>query len=98
VFLELPRDKVLAVPNHEHHPLTEIHSSDPDALREALEEARESIKAARRPVIIAGIELHRFGLQDQLLKFAEHNNIPICATLLGRPNKGTSEKGTFYIS
>ncbi len=98
MFLELPRDKVLAVPNHEHHPLTEIHSSDPDALREALEEARESIKAARRPVIIAGIELHRFGLQDQLLKFAEHNNIPICATLLGRPNKGTSEKGTFYIS
>jgi indolepyruvate decarboxylase len=63
VFLELPRDKVLTVPNHEHHPLTEIHLSDPEALREALEEARESIKAARRPVIIAGIELHRFGLQ-----------------------------------
>ena len=95
VFLELPRDKVLAVPNHEHHPLTEIHHSDPDALREALEEARESIKAARRPVIIAGIELHRFGLQDQLLKFAEHNNIPICATLLGK--SVVSERHPLYL-
>ncbi|MFO1002076.1 MAG: thiamine pyrophosphate-binding protein [Planctomycetaceae bacterium] len=95
VFLELPRDKVLAVPNHEHHPLTEIHQSDPDALREALEEARESIKAARRPVIIAGIELHRFGLQDQLLKFAEHNNIPICATLLGK--SVVSERHPLYL-
>jgi indolepyruvate decarboxylase len=95
VFLELPRDKVLAVPNHEHHPLTEIHQSDPDALREALEEARESIKAARRPVIIAGIELHRFGLQGQLLKFAEHNNIPICATLLGK--SVVSERHPLYL-
>lgn len=95
VFLELPRDKVLVVPNHEHHPLTEVHLSDPDALREALEEARESIKAARRPVIIAGIELHRFALQNQLLKFAEHNNIPISATLLGK--SVVSERHPLYL-
>lgn len=95
VFLELPRDKVLAVPNHEHHSLTETHQSDQEALREALEEARESIKTARRPVIIAGIELHRFGLQNQLLKFAEHNNIPICATLLGK--SVVSERHPLYL-
>ena len=95
VFLELPRDKVLAVPQHEHHTLVEHPVSDPDALREALDEAKESIKAARKPVIIAGIELHRFCLQDQLLKFAEHNNIPICATLLGK--SVVSERHPLYL-
>ncbi len=95
VFLELPRDKVLAVPNHEHQPLVEHHASDPDALREALEEARETIRAARKPVIIAGIELHRFGLQDQLLSFAELNNIPICSTLLGK--SVVSERHPLYL-
>lgn len=95
VFLELPRDKVLAVPDHEHHPLIEHHLSDPEALREALAEAHENIKAAKKPVIIAGIELHRFGLQSQLLKFAEHNNIPICATLLGK--SVISERHPLYL-
>ncbi len=74
VFLELPRDKVMVVPDREHHPLIEHHLSDSDALKEALSEARESIKAAKKPVIIAGIELHRFGLQNQVLQFADFMN------------------------
>ena len=95
VFLELPRDKVLAVPKNDHQPLIEHYQSDPDTLQEALEEARESIKVARKPVIIAGIELHRFGLQNQLLKLAENNNIPICATLLGK--SVVSERHPLYL-
>lgn len=95
VFLEIPVDKVMAVPDHDHHPLVEHYQSDPDALREALEESRETIKLARRPVIVAGIELHRFGLQDQVLKLAEQNNIPICATLLGK--SVVSERHPLYL-
>jgi indolepyruvate decarboxylase len=95
VFLELPRDKVLAGPTHEHIPHVEHAVSDPNALREAIEEARASIKNAKMPVIIAGIEVHRFGLQNQLLKFAEHNNIPMCATLLGK--SVVSERHPLYL-
>ncbi len=95
VFLELPRDKVLAEPTHEHIPAVEHAVSDPNALKEAIEEARQSIKTAKKPVIIAGIEVHRFALQDQLLKLAEHNNIPICATLLGK--SVVSERHPLYL-
>ena len=95
VFLELPRDKVLAVPDRDYRPVVDHHASDPDALREALVEARECIQAARKPVIIAGIELHRFGLQKQLLQFAEQNHIAICATLLGK--SVVSERHPLYL-
>ena len=95
VFLELPRDKVLAVPDNDHHPQTEHPRSDAATLSEAIEEARDTIQAAKRPVIIAGIELHRFGLQSQVLKLAEQNNIPICATLLGK--SVVSERHPLYL-
>ena len=95
VFLEIPRDKVLAEALHDHHPLSHNLQSDPDALAESLEEARVSIQAAKRPVIIAGIEVHRFGLREQVLKLAEQNNIPICATLLGK--SVVSERHPLYM-
>jgi len=34
------------------------------------------INAARQPVILADVELHRFGLQPQLLRLARRTNIP----------------------
>jgi indolepyruvate decarboxylase len=37
-------------------------NSDANALREALDEAIAMINAARQPVILAGVEMHRFGL------------------------------------
>src|SRR5205085_12043178 len=42
------------------------------------------IESCKRPVIIAGVEIHRFGLQDELLRFAEGAQIPITTTLLGK--------------
>ena len=38
----------------------------------------------RRPVILAGVEIHRFGLQDRLLALAEGAGIPMAATMLGK--------------
>jgi indolepyruvate decarboxylase len=95
VFLELPRDKVLARCPHPHVPVSEVVSSDAQALQAAVAEAREKLKAARHPVIIADIEVHRFGLQPQLLAFAEQNNIPISATLLGK--SVVSERHPLYL-
>ena len=95
VFLELPRDKVLACPQHDHTPLHQLPKSDELALKEAMQETLTHLHAARQPVIIAGIELHRFALQDQVLQFAERNNIPICATLLGK--SVVSERHPLYL-
>ena len=37
-----------------------------------------------RPVIIADVEIHRFGLQDRLLALAEGAGIPMVSTILGK--------------
>ena len=42
------------------------------------------IAAGQRPVILADVEIHRFGLQDELLALAEGAGIPIAATMLGK--------------
>jgi indolepyruvate decarboxylase len=95
VYIELPRDLV-AVPGIPHHKAAEIHErSDYRSLREALAEAERMINAARQPVILADVEVHRFGLQDQLLKLARKTNIPVAATVLGKSVIG--EDHPFYL-
>ncbi len=83
-YIELPRDLVNAVPDAPHATSTHPHVSDPAALAEAVAEARERIAAAKSPVIIADVEIHRFGLQEKLLAFAEGAGIPIVSTILGK--------------
>ena len=58
--------------------------SDPDALREALDEAAAMLRPRRRPMILADVEIHRFGLQDELLGLAEETGMPIATTILGK--------------
>jgi indolepyruvate decarboxylase len=95
VYIELPRDLV-TVPGIPHHKTAEIHErSDYKSLREALAEAEQMINAARQPVILADVEVHRFGLQDQLLKLARKTNIPVAATVLGKSVIG--EHHPFYL-
>ncbi len=84
VYIELPRD-LISVPGIPHHKTPEIHErSDPKSLRAALAEAAEMINRARQPVILADVEVHRFTLQDQLLKLAQMTNIPVATTVLGK--------------
>ena len=40
------------------------------------------INAARQPVILADVEVHRFGLQELLLELIEKANIPFASTIL----------------
>jgi indolepyruvate decarboxylase len=84
VYIELPRDMV-TVSGIPHHKPPDIHErSDPKTLRAALAEAGEMINQARQPVILADVEVHRFGLQDLLLKLVDKTNIPVAATVLGK--------------
>ncbi len=95
VYLELPRDRVHTRCPYPHVAKMETFTSDQDALQEALAEAQETINACKKPVIIAGVEMHRFGLADDVVKFAEKNSIPMCATLLGK--SVVSEKHPLYL-
>ena len=84
VYIELPRDLV-GVPGIPHHSPREIHeASDPSTLKAALAEATTAINQSSRPVILADVEIHRFGLQDLLLKLVGKTGIPVTATLLGK--------------
>lgn len=84
VYLELPRDMINAPVNPDQRQRAEKRASNPDALREAAAEALALIDKAERPVIIAGVEMLRFGLQDRLLQFIEKSNIPAAATILSK--------------
>lgn len=84
VYLEIPRDMVNVVPPVAHGYRGPVFSNDPQATAEAVRETRDRIAAAKTPVILAGVELHRFGLQDELLRLAESANIPIATTMLGK--------------
>ncbi|MFL6329040.1 MAG: alpha-keto acid decarboxylase family protein [Nitrososphaeraceae archaeon] len=57
---------------------------DIDSMQEALSEAIEMINSSKQPVIIAGVEIHRFGLQDKLLQLVTKTNIPAVATVLSK--------------
>jgi indolepyruvate decarboxylase len=84
VYLELPRDVVdrpCAAPGPWRVPPP---PRDAAALAEAVAEARAMIARARRPVVLAGVEIHRFGLQRRLLHLLERSGFPFAATLLGK--------------
>jgi indolepyruvate decarboxylase len=95
VYLELPRDMVAVVPDQIRPYAQPDRRSDPDALAEAVREAAARIAAAKRPVIIAGIELHRYGLQADAVALAEASGIPIAATMLAK--SVVSEVHPLYI-
>ncbi|HWE37529.1 MAG TPA: thiamine pyrophosphate-binding protein [Isosphaeraceae bacterium] len=84
VYLELPRDRLNARQVTPHRPPGGLPPSDPDALREALGEASALLRVAQRPMILADVEVHRFGLQDELLALAEGAGLPIATTILGK--------------
>lgn len=84
VYIELPRDVVTASVHPTLHPSPESSVSESNALREALQEASAMINTAEKPVIIAGVEIHRFGLQNLLLRLLERTRIPVASTLLSK--------------
>jgi indolepyruvate decarboxylase len=84
VYIELPRDRLTSTMVYPHTPLAEKPRSEPEVLAEAVAEATTMLRASRRPVIIVGIEVHRFGLASQVLRLAEASGIPLAALLLSK--------------
>ncbi len=83
-YIELPADMVGVARPHEHRDQSLEEMTDAEALAECIAEAKEMLNQARRPAILAGVEVHRFGLQDALLELVEKTRIPVAATILGK--------------
>ncbi len=58
--------------------------SDLTSLHEALSEATAMINSSDKPVIVVGIEIHRFGLQEKLLQLIDKTKIPFVSTVLSK--------------
>ncbi len=57
---------------------------DPAALGEALREALGMLKKAKKPVVIADVELIRFKLQKEFARFLYKTGLPYVTTMLGK--------------
>ncbi|MDD5432060.1 MAG: thiamine pyrophosphate-binding protein [Candidatus Omnitrophica bacterium] len=83
-YIELPRDMV----NEETYelvlPLKEPLPIDQNIIDQACHKALDMIAKAKRPIIIAGVEVHRFGLQELLLRFITRSGLPFVTGVLGK--------------
>ena len=84
VYIELPRDRV-DVPAYPYPAeALEDPRSDPSALAEAVDETRALLQQARAPAVLAGQEVHRKHLQEELARFLLRSGLPVAATLTGK--------------
>jgi len=83
-YIELPRDMLNVEITPGRSLFLPLEESDADVLHFAIDEATHRIEASQRPVILAGLEIHRFGLQDDLAKFAKATGIPVATTIGGK--------------
>jgi indolepyruvate decarboxylase len=82
VYIELPADMVdarsqSAPPNSERDP-------DPDALEACAAEILDRLTRAQRPVLMVGVEVRRFGLEERVARLARTLRIPVVTSFLGR--------------
>ncbi|HVT87259.1 MAG TPA: thiamine pyrophosphate-binding protein [Tepidisphaeraceae bacterium] len=84
VYIEVPHDMVdREIPTVE--PVEPLPlPSDPQTLAAAIDESLHMLAHAKKPVLLAGVELHRYGLTDVAIRLAESMNIPIAGDLLSK--------------
>lgn len=82
VYLELPRDLVGA----EAAPVVPLppRRADPEALAECADEILARLSAASRPVMLADVELRRYGVERQAAALARRLGLPVVTTFMGR--------------
>jgi TPP-dependent 2-oxoacid decarboxylase len=99
VYIEIPVDMVDA-PCRAPSPMSfnRERVSDSQSLDECVKEAVALIHSAETPTILAGVEVHRFGLADRLLALVEKSGIPFATTIDGKsvlPERHPSFMGVY---
>ena len=82
VYLEIPRDMpavpCAAVPRHAPP------APDPDAVAACADELLLRLRAASRPLLMAGVEVRRFGLESRVAELARRLALPVVTSFMGR--------------
>jgi indolepyruvate decarboxylase len=95
VYIEVPHDIVdREIPVSGISPGL-LEPSDPHTLDAALNETLSLIRKAKKPVILAGVELARYRTARLVVRMAERMNIPIAADLLSK--SAVPENHPLYI-
>jgi indolepyruvate decarboxylase len=98
VYLEIPRDMVTE-PIDPPLPDARLEMPvDDGAVGEAVAEIASRLRSAARPVLIAGVEVHRFQLRDRIVRLAETLQLPVASSFLGRgafPTRHPQFVGTY---
>jgi TPP-dependent 2-oxoacid decarboxylase len=85
VYIEIPSDIVTQPCSlTEEIDLPQTPLFDPQALTEAVEESVNLLEKAERPIILAGVELHRYSMAEQFSLLLEQTGYPFATTLLGK--------------
>jgi indolepyruvate decarboxylase len=82
VYLELPRDMVGA--ECERVVAAPAPAVDREALEACVDEIVARLATARSPVMMVGVEVRRFGLEDKVAELARRYGLPVVTSLLGR--------------
>lgn len=84
VYIEIPRDLVF-------HDCAEVESYKPDtqqvhegALNACVSATLEQLQQAKSPVLVVGVEIRRFGIEQETAALAKRLGIPVVTTLMGR--------------
>ncbi len=85
VYISLPSDVVMMKCNRPEAFLFPIHApSNQNALREAVKETLCMLDKSRKPVVIGGMELIRFKLQNEFAGFLDKTGLPYVTMMLGK--------------
>lgn len=86
IYIELPRDIAEKPLRYDvyRQGTPGMGDTDKETLQEALDETLTWLKSAKNPMILAGVQITRFNIEDQLVRFAERHKIPMAVTLLSK--------------
>jgi indolepyruvate decarboxylase len=97
VYLEIPRDMVATdILAPDDAPLE--RPTDTGAVEEAVVEIVSRLTRAHSPVLIVGVEVHRFQLRETVIRLAETLGVPVASSFLGRgvfPTRHPQFVGTY---
>jgi indolepyruvate decarboxylase len=83
VYIEIPRDKVFEA-CAEVPVLDTEQKADADALDACANEIIDRINQAEAPVLMVGVEIRRFGLEEEVKELSQKLDIPVVTTFMGR--------------
>ncbi len=82
VYIEIPRD-MTAVPCAAVKPLAEC-PPDAEAVAACAYEVLARLQGAKRPVLMVGVEVRRYGLEKPVAELARRLNLPTVTSFMGR--------------